>query len=192
MMFGFLKRGKEEAQMIKGYAAMWKDVKQQRKAHLQMSAQELTALSDEELCEAVSVRTDEKIGDDIVKPFEEYSQSLTEEERTFYICRIYDEEVDNGGLCQYFVNSSRESAPLLSDSLAAIGASEHQQLFEAFVRENHINLNDLDSFVTEDIEDYAAQAERYPFDDFDDRFVQLPPLDIALAAYIREHIEQFS
>ncbi len=36
-------------------------------------------------------------------------------------------EVNNGGLCQFFVNSSREFAPDLSAALDAIGALEHKK-----------------------------------------------------------------
>lgn len=186
---GFLKRIKEQKEMIKGFKEMLKADQLQRDAFLNMNADELYGLSDEDLYTAAADRIDNKLM--LEYDFPQSAGALSDAERIFYICQYFDAEVNNGGLCQYFVNSSRYTAPELSASLAAVGAREHQRLFNAFVKENHLDLNDFDSFDVDSVDDYAAQTERYPFDDFDDQFSGLPPLETILASYVREHINDF-
>ena len=55
-------------------------------------------------------------------------------------------ELQNGGLCQFFVNSSRSLAPYVDECLKMVGAEEHRKLFAEFVANNQIDLNNLDSF----------------------------------------------
>lgn len=54
-----------------------------------------------------------------------------------------------------------------------------------------INLSNLDSFQISDISEYATQTKRYGFDDFDDQFYRLPPLQNYLVQYIRANPESF-
>jgi prepilin signal peptidase PulO-like enzyme (type II secretory pathway) len=49
---------------------------------------------------------------------------LTKEQILAYSLYMFEMEVNNGGLCQFFVNSSRECAPFISEALEAIGATE--------------------------------------------------------------------
>ena len=100
-------------------------------------------------------------------------------------------ELQNGGLCQFFVNSSRSLAPYVDECLQAIGAEKHRKLFAEFVSNNQIDLGNLDSFRISDIEDYAAQTERYDFDAFDNSFFELSPLQDFIVAYIKANISEF-
>ena len=114
--------------------------------------------------------------------------------RVAYTVDAFDREVQNGGLCQYFVNSSRETAPELEAALSQIGAESCRKLFHDFVTENEIDITRLDSFAIDRAEDFAAQNERYPFDDFDEDYYQLyerEPLDALCAAYVRGRLEDF-
>ena len=157
--------------------------------YLKMSESEMGSLSDSELFDAAFIRTSRK-----VERFEDEIdgiRSLPHAAQVFYTVFIYDMEVNNGGLCQFFVNPSREIAPLLTECLDEIGAADHKDLFEAFVRDNGIDLNDLSSFEVSNNAEYMEQTRRFPYDDFDDRFVRLKSLAELLPAYIREHITDF-
>ena len=103
-------------------------------------------------------------------------------------------EVQNGGLCQFFVNSSRDVAPYIIECLKIIGADSYKNLLSEFVEKHNINLNDLDSFMIEDVAEYEAQTERYPFDDFDDKYYELyenEPLEELLIVYVKDYLEDF-
>lgn len=72
-----------------------------------------------------------------------------------------------------------------------IGATDHQKLYDGFLSENNIDPNDLSSFDISTVEDYVNQYQRYPFDEYDNAFGNLEPLETYLVAFIREHINDF-
>lgn len=101
---------------------------------------------------------------------------LTEKEQIFFVLSIYEMEINNGGLCQFFVNSSRAYAGLVSEFLGILGALEHQKLYQDFIENNGIDLTNLDIFDMDDLEEFQEKNELYPFDEFDDAFYELEPL----------------
>lgn len=113
--------------------------------------------------------------------------ALSEAARTFYVAATFNMEYLNGGLCQFFVNSSREVAPLVSDALFAIGAVAHQTMFDQFVRANHLDLTDLSDWKIRDVCEYADMESRLHFDAFNDAFAKLPCLDDLLDAFVEAH-----
>ena len=98
-------------------------------------------------------------------------------------------EVNNGGLCQFFVNSSRAFAPFVSESLFAVGADKTKELFDNFISENNIDLKDLNSFIITDLSEFAEQNQRYPFDDFDNKYYEIGEINHLLIKYARENID---
>ena len=166
-----------------------KEFKRRQARFIEMTASELMSLSDPELFEAALARTEEKVCK--FERFKDGVNALSHPERVFYAASLYEMEVNNGGLCQYFVNASRETAPFLADSLGEIDAEDHRKLFASFISENDIDVNDLSSFLIEDADDFPAQNERYPFDDFDNAFFALQPIQDHLAPYVRLHIAAF-
>jgi len=125
-------------------------------------------------------------------PDEETALSkMTPECKTFYILSIFDMEIQNGGLCQFFVNSSRLLAPYVYDCLETVNAEEHEKLFSEFVTDNNIDLEHLESFEIKDINDYAAQTKRYDFESFDNAYIELTPLQDYMVSYIKANISEF-
>lgn len=157
--------------------------------YLKMPSSELNALKGDDLFEAVLARTESKV--DQAEYWLDGIRDLPHAGQVFYITSYYETEVNNGGLCQYFVNSSRETAPFLAECLTEIGAEDHRKLFADFITEYGIDLNDLSSFITDDISEYEEQEARYPFDAFDDAFFQLKPIQDYLISYIRGNITMF-
>lgn len=139
----------------------------------------------------------EMVCSQIMEIAEQYSneveilENLTSEQRTFYVLSTYDREVQNGGLCQFFVNSSRYLAPYVEEALAEIGAGEHCKLFAKFITENEIDVWHLESYQIESIRQYAVQFARHDFGSFDDTYYKLPPLYDDLVYWTRDHIDAF-
>ncbi len=172
-----------------GIVGTVKEIEKRNNDYISMTSAELEALTDEDLFDAAWARTCAKVYN--YENLLDGINSLTGAEKTFYIAEYYEMEVNNGGLCQFFVNSSREVAPYLDECLSETGAEEHKALFNSFITENKINIYDLSSFIIDDTAEYEYQTERYPFDDFDNAFYELTPIQEYLIPYIRNHISEF-
>jgi len=154
-----------------------------------MSDEELLALSDEELASVVWIRTER-----FSARFDTERRALDNmnaEQKNFYIAYYYMLQVNDGGLCQYFANSSRDTALFLSDALEAVGATEHRALFEAFLHDNKVATAALLSFVVDNSADFKKMEKSYPFEEFNTDFYALPPMQDAIAAYVRENVTSF-
>ena len=154
-----------------------------------MSTEELSVLLDDDLFDAVVYRTEGKVTafDDLADGV----NSLNGPQKVFYALNWLEMEVNNGGLCQFFVNSSRMVAPCISEYMVIVGANEHKKLYDDFISENGIDMTDLSFFDIEKTEEFAEKNEKYPFDDYDDAFYGLEPLETYLKKFIRENIENF-
>ena len=93
-------------------------------------------------------------------------------------------------MCQFFVNSSRECAPFISAALTAVGDTEVKALFEGFVSENGIDIQNLSSFKITSIDEYQQQTQRFDFDSFDDAFYKIDHLYSQIIAYAKAHLEE--
>lgn len=113
---------------------------------------------------------------------------LNDNEKVFFVIYLYNLEIQNGGLCQFFVNSSRAYATLISEYLNAIGALDHKKLYDDFVKENNINLLDLSFFDMDDLAEYEAKANAYPFDSFDNTFCELTELEELLEEFMNKYL----
>ncbi len=167
----------------------FKEQAQRDATYIQIPAENLLKLSDDALLNAVWVRTENVVSSK--EDFMEGFHSLNDEQRIFYAVNYFEMEVNNGGLCQFFVNSSRMVAPVVSSYMGMIGAIEHKNLYDSFVEKNQINTSDLSSFDCETVEDFQSQYERYPFYEYDDAFYRLEPLQKHLIAFVKNHIENF-
>lgn len=153
--------------------------------YLNMSAAELAELSDSKLCEVLWFRIDYKVET-------EGFEVLNDNEKVLYTVEYFDMEYLNGGLCQFFVNSSRVVAPYVSEALRTIGADKHAEMYDRFISNNGIDLTDLSEFDTDSIDKYSVLSQKYPFDDFDDAFIKLGLLRPYLEEYIRENLNEFT
>ena len=159
------------------------------KRFLEMTQDELSALSDDELFEAVVARTERKV--DSFDEWEDGVNSLNPSQKIFYSVNWLEVEVNNGGLCQFFVNSSRMVASLVSEYMGIIGAVDHKKLYDDFISKYGIDLNNLSSFDIEDATEFEEQNQRYPFDEYDDAFYDIEPLETYLKKFIRENVKDF-
>ncbi len=164
-------------------------IEEEQDKYCKMSAEELLALPDEELLGIVWVRTER-----FSAKFDTERRALDNmnaQQRNFYIVYYYMLQVNDGGLCQYFANSSRDTALFLSDALAAVGATEHRELFEEFLHHNKVATAALFSFVVDNSADFKQLERDYPFEEFNTAFYAIAPVSEAIAAYVRENIAYF-
>ena len=82
-------------------------------------------------------------------------------------------------------------APLVSEYMGIIGAAEHKKLYDDFVNKNGIDLTELSFCDVDKAEEFEEKTEKYPFDEYDDAFYDMEPLEIYLKNFIRENINDF-
>jgi len=158
--------------------------------YINSTTEELLKLSDNEFYIAIITRLQYKVrtNNSDINP-------LNEEEKIVFETDIYDSEINNGGLCQFFTNSSSLVAPYISNNLKILKAKEHKKLFDNFIKENKIEVNDLSSFEITMIDNiqkqYQNNLDKYPFDEFDTKYFKLPPLQTTLTEYIKNNISKF-
>lgn len=156
----------------------------------QLHGEELLDLPDGELFEIVYFQNI-----DIAESAEDEDEELEQffgARRTVYILSMFDMEIQNGGLCQFFVNSTSSVAPYVCDALSAVGAHEHRELFENFVTKNNIDVSNLESFKKgKGVRAYIKQTKRFDFNAFDDKYSELPVLQDKIVAYIKDNINEF-
>ena len=148
-----------------------------------MSKEDLLALNDENFFDAI-----ECVCEDAV--YDITDSQINEEQKTIYSLNKFESEVNNGGLCQFFVNSSRECAPYISKALDAVGAFPIKDLYDKFISDNCIDVTDLSSFKISSIDEYEAQTQRYDFDSFDDKFYEDEKLHQLIIEYSRKNIDR--
>ncbi len=120
----------------------------------------------------------------------EYNK-LTPNAQLFCTVSLFDMEIQNGGLCQYLVNTNTEDIQKLSSALLQLGAKGHNELFLHFLSKNSIDLQHMEDFHSQDIQAYSRLENRYPFADFDDAYMQLPSLQELLTCFARQNIHDF-
>lgn len=117
-----------------------------------------------------------------------------------FVLWLWNIEMQNGGLCQFFVND-RQFAPLVPEALKAVGAKGYATLLNSFVAQHKIDLQNLSQFdltiesIDADFSAYTDATELYPFDDFDDAFYDLygsEPLESYIVAYILKNVNSFT
>lgn len=161
------------------------------KKYLRMDIADMKKLSDDDLYKVISslIRVEEN-----KTQVKEYVSNIKGAKRIFYVVDYFNMEIFNGGLCQFFVNESKDVAPYVMECLKIIDALQYEKLFREFIEKYKIDLNDLISYEIDDIEEYEEQMEKYPFEEFDDLYYELnekEPLEELLMNYVKLHLEDF-
>ncbi len=160
-----------------------------------LSNEELTALSDGDLCSAILWRIDRTVEASLgiraskADPLQAIG-CLGEAAAIVYTLACWESEMADGGLCHFLTGDCAELAPDVPNAFTAVGAKEHRTHLEAFLTENGISLPCPDIHAENEFA-YAEQKARYPYEAFDRAYGKLPPLEALIAAYIRENITTF-
>ena len=110
--------------------------------------------------------------------YDEGFDALPEAAQALYVAAIYDMELRCGGVCTFFCNEGPAVATRVPDSLRLLGLDPMADAYEDFVEDNEIDLTtlaqfDIDFYENGDgfAEEYAALWASYPFDDFDQAYL---------------------
>lgn len=146
-------------------------------------------MNDNELVNSIGCRLDIK---------SQNEELLSDVEATVLTLSLLDMEVMNGGLCQFIVNPSGRFLQQVPDALRSVGADEYADAFCRFADANKLDLKELSNYyqngIDADFSSFYTLLEKYPFSDFDDRYVELYkvyPLESKIAAYIKAHAAEF-
>jgi len=145
------------------------------KRYREMSTEELSALSDDELFTAVFHRTEKAMKDCFGNGIDK--GTANDNQIIFFSINVFNGEMENGGLCQFFVNSSRSFARMLSNALDEIGATAYSELYDRFLEDNGIDPDDLSVFDIHDASEYESRAAMYPFENFNSAYAALQESD---------------
>ena len=131
--------------------------------------------SKDEKSSSKDILGDNEINDYIIDLWINYdsNNTYTKEQLVVISLTAYDSEINNGGLCQFFSNSSKEFAPNISNSLEEINAIKHKEQFDKFIKDNKINLKELDLYESDNVEDFIDKYDDLPFEDFDRNYYEL-------------------
>ena len=102
-----------------------------------MSLDELRTLSSGRLIDAAVSRAEYRMQDYYYA--DDGFAALNRTQKIIYTTYWLELEVNNGGLCQFFTNSSRVTAPFVSEALEAIGATKHKKLYDGFTAKYRID-----------------------------------------------------
>ena len=184
---GLIQKIKELFSAKRLIEAAMEQLDRENQRYAAMTAEELASLSDEDLVSAALYRTDLKldalIGEELkTEETAEWVTLLPKLYRPLYILTEFEGEIMNGGLSQFFANSSGALTPLVSDALLEVGAAQHHALFSGFLIENGVDVTAPEDFETDENENLLEA--------FDERYYAMPPLEQTLAAYLRANVSE--
>ena len=155
---------------------------------MENSSNDYLAMENEELIMSIT----DSILDEIQQlSSDEELENLAVQKFYVLVASNFDMEMQNGGLCQFFMNSGHVYVPMLADALQTVGASQHAHLFLSFCKENNIDPSNIEDFGNVSIENYLALLEKYPFNQFDEQYFKLEQdegLFSTLVAYVRNNL----
>ena len=118
-------------------------------------------------------------------------EKLSTEVQTLHVLAIFNMEIENGGLCQFFANGGTAYASLVADCLRQIGAEDAVVLYEGFLRKYQIDVQNLSAFRVQTVEDYIGLTALYPYDEFDEPYIRLcEDVWMRMITFANENIEQ--
>ena len=171
------------------------EMDRRNEAYAAMSAEELFALSDDDLCSAVLYRIDKIIGATLGKPSladpAEAILLLGDAQKTVYALACWESELAGGGLCKFLTGGCGALLPCITAMLERVEAIEHRELLCEFAAAHEMDLLKPSPLSAVNEFEYAEQRERLPFDTFDRSYRRLPSLEGFIVSYIRANISEF-
>lgn len=175
----------------------------EEKYYCSMNQKKLLKLKDKELVTAIHIRKEKEavkqlkanISSDDIRNQRSEPEKAVDTVYYFYSSVIEHPKLDSDELGMYYflAGYTREYyVPYLSESLGKIGADEYKAVFDGFILENNIDVNDLSQFPKEVDSDFYKKAELYDFSATDNKFRSMTGLIEKLAQYIRDNISSFA
>ena len=112
------------------------------------------------------------------------------------ILDAYEQLTNKGGIGTFLASDKNFYAPLVSFALKAIGEEKHQALFEEYICSKKIDINDPCEFEvgtsegTRKFSEYFRLDEKYHFNEFDEKYQVLPPIENKMVVFVKEHASE--
>ena len=175
----------------------------EEKYYCSLNQKKLIKLSDKELVKAVHIRKEIEAVKQMKAnvSYDEIRRQRSDPEMTvdavyyFYSSVIEHPklDIDELGMYYFLAGYTREYyVPYLSGSLTKIKADEYKAVFDDFIRDNNIDVNDLSQFPKEVDSDFYKRAKDYDFSATDEKLRGMTGIIELLAQYIRENIACFA
>ncbi len=185
MGFGFFGLGKKKKKLTRDQLVI---TDRSEKLYVGMSSEELLELYNNERVFAVIMRIEniiDKCGD-----MNEALEQLNDTQRTVYAVYSYEAEVTNGGIMQFFTNSSRAVIPYVSKGLQEIGAAEHKKIFDILISRYEIDTEALATAEGDELDELLEEYGRYPLENFDASYLTIEPMQENIEEYVKANIHQ--
>ena len=119
--------------------------------------------------EALYFAVIEQCGEPGTPDFLTHSKSV----QSMFVALMFDMEIQNGGIAQFFWNDGSAYATLVPGALREIGLEDVAALYERFVQENNITLEEIDTYRERFPMMEEGFYEYHPFDDFDEAYIKI-------------------
>ena len=119
--------------------------------------------------EALYFAVIEQCGEPGTPDFLTHSKSV----QSMFVALMFDMEIQNGGIAQFFWNDGSAYATLVPGALHEIGLEDVAALYERFVQENNITLEEIDTYRERFPMMEEGFYEYHPFDDFDEAYIKI-------------------
>lgn len=146
---------------------------------INMNSSELSVLNDDDLCNTVYERIENKKYDK--------NEPLNEYQQVFYDVDNFYFYIGNSDFCQYLYDLEETDISGLLNALDRIGLYDLSHQLSDFIDDNDIEIMDFNSKV-----DYEMLHSKYPFDELDKSIKSnSDDIDNALLTFVRDNIEYF-
>lgn len=180
---------RERFRIKKAFKASVNEFKEKERLSLNYSTAELSALTDNDLFLATWFRTEHIVDSHTHR--EDGINALNASQKAFYFVYLLDMEVTNGGLCQFFTNCGKTVVNEISGCLEIIGADDHKELYDGFIKKTGIDLTSPELYDDCESAEFEQKHPEFSFEEYDNAFFDLEDLETYLTKYVREHIEDF-
>lgn len=117
-------------------------------------------------------------------------------QRIFWVIDVYEQKIDGGGLLGFLSSDYGYLAPLVAFALEAVGAYEHMELYNEYIRKYGIDFADLSAFELTGLKGKKRKAKQaellqtYDFSEFDEKYLSLEPLGEFLTPFVRDNAKE--
>jgi len=165
-----------------------------RKIYKEFTEQDIDAIPDDTILQAVFDNLSEKQPSDYEKEYETVL-SWNKARQAIYIIWILEAEVNNGGFNQFYFNSSGQFYKHLAEALKLVGAEHFANLTERANQIYEENKDRLEEFDDGSIESFSESYKDNPLNDLDTEFYELyksENLEQLQVKYIKDNWTKFT
>ena len=169
--------------------------KKRHRFYMNVTAQDVVDMPDREVLYAVMYKLKRDKATELIGSLTEL-EGFNSVQRVVIILDAYEQLVNKGGIGGFLASDKNFYAPLISFALKAIGEEKHLALFEEYIRSSKIDIDDLSKFDidhsdgTTKFSEYFRLDDKYHFNEFDEKYQLLPPIENKMVEFVKEHASE--